>query len=326
MKGGRRAAGYRGVLWVALFALVVDAGAQDYPVKPVRILVGFAAGSATDIAARMLAQKLNESMGQSVLVETRPGAGGAIALEAVAKAAPDGYTLLMTAASVTIQPAMRSSLPFEAPRDFSTISLVVTGPYVLVVHPSVPARNVGDLVAIARSNPHGLNYASSGMGSSAHFAGELFNALSKLRTGHIPYKGSPQAVLAVANGEVDFNFPSITAAQPLIDGGRLRGIAVSTAKRTALMPGMPTLHESGVAGYDRNGCYGLMGPAGLSQDLMGRLNAAVVRAVNTPEMKTAFFKQGLEPVTNTPAQFAELIRRETEQNVELARAAGINKE
>ena len=300
--------------------------AQDYPVKPVRILVGFAAGSATDTAARMLAQKLNESLGQPVIVENRPGAGGAITIEAIAKAPPDGYTMLMSAASITIQPAMRAKLTFDVLRDFSPVSVVVNGPFVLVVHPSVPARSTKDLVALARSKPGALNYASSGVGSSPHFAGELFNALAKVNTAHVPYKGSPEAALAVAKGEADFNFPSITGGRPLIQNGRVRAIAVSTAKRTALMPDLPTLHESGVPGYDRNGWYGLIGPAGLSGEVVNKLNAAIVKGVNTPEMKAAFFKQGLEPDTNTPQQFADLLRREVDQNVKLARAAGIAKE
>ncbi|MBI1988491.1 MAG: tripartite tricarboxylate transporter substrate binding protein [Betaproteobacteria bacterium] len=314
------------LLFFALLCAMSRLAAQDYPVKPVRILVGFAAGSATDMAARMLVPRLNESLGQPVIVENRPGAGGVIAIEAIAKAPPDGYTLLMSAASITIQPAMRTKLTFDVLRDFSPVSLVVTGPYVLVVHPSVPARSTKDLVALARSKPGALNYASSGVGSSPHFAGELFNALAKVKTAHVPYKGSPEAALAVAKGEADFNFPSITGGRPLIEAGRVRPIAISTAKRTALMPDMPTLHESGVPGYDRSGWYGLIGPVGLPKDVLNKLNAAIAKGVNTPEMKTAFFKQGLEPETNTPEQFADLIRREVDQNEKLARAAGIAKE
>lgn len=302
------------------------ASAQDYPVKPVRILLGFAAGSGTDIAARMTAQKLSEAFGQPVVVENRTGAGGMIAIEAITKVAPDGYNLLMSAASITIQPAMRAKLPFDVPRDFTPVSLAVSGPFVLVVHPSVPARTTADLVALARAKPGVLNYSSSGVGSSPHFAGELFNALARVKTTHVPYKGSPEAALAVARGEADFNFPSITGARPLLEAGRVRAIAISTAKRSALMPELPTLHESGVPGFDRNGWYGLIGPAGLPGDVAAKINAAVVKGVNTPEMKAAFFKQGLEPATSTPEQFTELIRREVEQNLKLARAAGIAKE
>jgi len=297
--------------------------AQNYPSKSVRILVGFAAGGGTDTAARMVAQKLFESLGQPVVVENRSGSGGIIATDAVAKAAPDGYTLLMMAAADSIQPAVRLKMPYEIPKDFSPISLVVSGAFVLVIHPSVPARNMKELIAIARNRPGQLNYATSGIGSSAHLAAELMNFLAKTKTIHVPYKGVSQGVVGVASGEADMIFASVTAAQPLIDSGRLRPIAMSTAKRSALMPNMPTLHESGVPGYDRTGWYGMMGPAGLPRDVLTKLNASIVKAVNTPEMKAAFFKQGLEVETNTPEQFTEMIRREVEQNIKLARTAGI---
>lgn len=313
-------------LSAAALTLSCAASAQDYPVKPVRIIVGFAAGSGTDIAARMLAQKLIDAFGQPVLVENRLGAGGVIAIEAIMKAPPDGYTLLMSAVSITIQPAMRAKLFYEVPRDFTPVSLVATGPFVLVVHPSVPARTTRDLVALARSKIGAMNYSSSGVGSSPHFAGELFNALAKVKTAHVPYRGSPEAALAVAKGEVDFNFPSITGARPLLEAGRVRAIAVSTARRTVLMPEMPTLHESGLPGYDRNGWYGLLGPAGMPRDVLTRLSGTISKSINTPEMKVALAKQGLEPETNTPEQFTELLRREVEQNIKLARAAGIEKE
>jgi tripartite-type tricarboxylate transporter receptor subunit TctC len=304
----------------------LQAAAQEYPAKPVRILVGFTAASATDVAARVLAQRLNESLGQPAVVENRPGAGGMIALEAVAKAAADGYTLVMTAASVTIQPALRAKLSFQVPGDFSPVSLVANGPYVLVVHPSVPAASARDLVLIAKSKGGGVSYASSGVGSSAHLAGELFNALAKVRTIHVPYKGSPQAALAVATGEVDFNLPSVTAAQPLIDGGRVRALAVSTLTRTALLPSLPTLHESGVPGYDRNGWYGLMAPVGTPRDIIGKLHGAVARAVNTGDMKAELLKLGLEAATNTPDEFTTQIRREVEINAGIARTAGLPRE
>lgn len=303
-----------------------DALAQGYPAKSIRVLVGFAAGGGTDTAARMVANELTRSLGQSVVVENRAGSGGIIATETVAKAPPDGYTLLMMAAADSIQPAMRVKMPYELPKDFSPISLVVSGAFVLVVHPSVPARNVKELIAVARSQPGKLNYATSGIGSSAHMAAELMNSLAKVNTVHVPYKGVSQSTIGVASGAADFVFASVTSAQPLIDAGRLRPIAMSTAKRSALMPNMPTLNESGVPGYDRTGWYGMMGPAGLARDVVARLNAAIVKAVNTPEMKAAFFKQGLEVATNTPEQFTEMIRREVEQNVTLARAAGIKAE
>ena len=304
-----------------------EAVAQSYPVKPIRIFVGFAAGSsATDMAARMAAQKLTDQLGQPVIVENRAGSGGIIATEFVAKSAPDGYTLLMMAAADSIQPAIRAKMPYEMPRDFSPVSLVVTGPFVLVVHPSVPAKAVKDLVALARARPGQMNYASSGVGSSAHLAAELFNSLAHIKTLHVPYKGSSQTVVATANGEVDMVIVSITGAQPLIEAGKLRVLAVSTAKRTALMPSVPTIDESGVPGYARTGWYSLIGPARMHKDILGKLNATIIQVVNAPEMKAAFFRQSLETETNTPEQFTEMIRREVNQNIKLTRASGIRPE
>ena len=318
-------AGMTAVL-AACAALAPAVSAQSYPAKPIRILVGFAAGGGTDTAARMIATELSKSLGQPAVVENRPGSGGIIATETVAKAPPDGYTLLMMAAADSIQPAMRQKMPYELPKDFSPISLVVSGAFVLVVHPSVPAKNIRELIAVARAQPGKLNYATSGIGSSAHMAAELMNSLAKVKTIHVPYKGVSQAVVGVASGEADFVFASVTSAQSLIDAGRLRAIAMSTAKRSALMPNMPTLNEGGVAGYDRTGWYGIMGPGGMPRVIVNRLNTAIVKAVNTPEMKAAFFKQGLETDTNTPEQFTEMIRREVDQNVKLAKAAGIRRE
>jgi tripartite-type tricarboxylate transporter receptor subunit TctC len=321
----RRIASCLGVLLSACLVFA-PAAAQQYPVKPVRMLVGFSAGSGTDGAARMVSQKLTESLGQPVIVENRPGSGGMIATEVVAKAPPDGYTLLMMAAADSIQPAMRVKMPYDLPRDFTAVSYVATGIFLLTVHPSVPARNVKDLVAIARARPGSLNYASSGVGSSAHMAGELFNALANVKTVAVAYKGSPQAALAVASGEVDFAYPTYTSAKPLLDGRRLRALAVTTARRSPFTPEVPTLHESGVTGYDRSAWYGVIGPANLPKDVLGRLEGAITKAVSTAEMKNAFFDQGLVAETTTPEQFNALIRREVEQNVKLVKASGIRRE
>lgn len=321
---------YLSVLFVAMNALIqgfaCEVAAQAFPSKSIRIIVGFAAGGATDISARMLAQKLTEQFGQPVIVENRSGSGGLIATEYVSKASPDGYTLLMMAAADSVQPALRLKMPYDLPGDFSPITRVVSGPFVLVIHPSIPARSVRDLVKIARAKPSVMSYASSGIGSSAHMMGELFNSLAQIKTGHIPYKGVSQGVVAVANGEVDMIFASITAAQPLAEAGKLRVLAVTPAKRTALMGDIPTMEEAGVKGYDRTGWYGLMAPAKLPRDILTKLNSTIVKTVNAPEMKAAFAKQGLEPDTNSPEQFTIQIKREVEQNIELARVAGIKSE
>ncbi len=308
---------------VAAYAVAGTANAQSYPAKPVRILVGFAAGGGTDTAARMVAQKLSESLGQPFVVENRAGSGGIIATEAVAKAAPDGYTLLVMAAADSIQPAMRAKLSYVLPKDFSPVSLIASGPFVLAIHPSVPAKSAKELVAIARAKQGSLNYATSGIGSSAHLAAELFNSLARVKTIHVPYKGVSQGVIGVASGESDMIFASVTAAQPLLAAGRLRAIAISTAKRSVLMPDLPTLHEAGITGYDRTGWYGMMAPANLPPDILSRLNTSVRKVVDASDMRADLLRQGLEAQTNSPEQFTAMIQREVAQNIELARAAGI---
>ena len=300
--------------------------AQPYPTKPVKFMVGFAAGGAADITARMLAPKLSEMLGQQFFIENRGGSGGMLGTDAAAKSAPDGYTLLLMPAADTVQPAVRRKLPYDLERDFTPVSRVVYGPWFLVVHPSVPARSTREFVALARKNPGKLNYATSGIGSSAHMAAELMNSLAKVDVVHVPYKGIAEGITAVASGEVDMIFSSIPASLPLLNAKRVRALAVTTAQRTPLAPDMPTLNESGVPGYDRSGWYGVMAPANVPREIITRLNVAIVKIVNTPEMKAAFMKQGLDPATSTPEEFGAFIRSEIAQNVKLVKAAGIKVE
>jgi tripartite-type tricarboxylate transporter receptor subunit TctC len=241
---------------VVMNLTVYDVFAQTYPTKPIRLVVGFSAGSAADFTGRLLAQKLAEQLGQSIIVENRVGAGGTIATERVVSAAADGYTLLLITAPETAQPALRK-LPYDMERDLAPISLVTIGAFVLVVHPSVPARNVKELIALARAQPGKLSYGTSGVGSSAHLAGALFNALAGVNIVHVPYKGSPEVVVANVSGQVDLSFPSNVAVLPLIPIGKLRPLALPSAKRSTLMPSIPTLSESGVPGYDRYSWYGI---------------------------------------------------------------------
>ncbi len=311
---------------VCLALAAGEVAAQAVPAKPVRLVVGFAPGSGTDVVARIATQRLPEALGQPVLVDNRPGAGGMIATEAVARAAPDGQTLLMMAAADAIQPAMRLKMPYELPRDFTPITYIGAGLFILSTHPSVPATTVKELIGIARASPGRLNYATTGVGSSAHMAGELFNALAKVKTTAVPYKGGAQVAFAVSSGEVDFAYLSYAAAKPLLESRRLRPLAVTSAKRSPLMPGTPSLQEAGLPGYDRFTWYGVIGPAGMPKDLVSRLDAAIVKAVNLPEIKAAFLDQGLVVDTTTPQRFGELIRREVEQNLRLAQMAGVRKE
>jgi len=305
---------------------VSDSPAQGYPVKPVRIVVGFPAGGAADIIARMVAQNFPEHLGQPAIVENRPGAGSSIATERVAASPADGYTLLMLGASGAAQPALHARLPYDLERDLAPVSLVVKGPFVLVVHPSVPAQNVAELIALARSRPGKLNYGSNGVGGVVHLAAELFNWMANTKIVHVSYKGAAEYVVAVAAGEIDMSFSTITAVLPLLKAGKLRALAVSSAKRASSMPSLPTLGESGLPGYDRSTWFGMLTPAGVPNDIIAQLNAVIGKVVNTPEMKEAFVQQGLEPQTGTPEQFAALIRGEIAQNARLIKLAGVKPE
>ena len=314
-----------GLRWVGITGLTLcacTAAAQTFPVRPLRIIVGFSAGGGTDITARMLAQKLAENLGQPVVVDNRPGSGGMLATEAVAKAPADGYTLLMVAAADVVQPALRARLNYDLERDFAPVSNVVIVPFALVSHPSVPARNVRELIALARTRPGQLNYASSGVGSSAHLSNELFNSMAKVNIAHIPYKGVAEGVTALASGQVEMIFGSFPATLPLYEARRIRMLAVSTLKRTSVMPALPTVDESGLPGYERYGWYGVMAPAGVPRDIVRRLNAGIVKVVGGADMREMFVRQGLDPQTNTPEQFATFIHGELVQTAKLIKASG----
>lgn len=314
------------------FALAVSTGgaasvaAQTYPSKPVRIVVGYAPGGGTDVTSRIVAQKLADLVGQSVLVENRTGAAATIAAERVATSAPDGYTLLMMAAADSAQPALRK-LNYDLQRDLAPITRVVRGPaYVLAVHPALPAKNATELARLARSRPGQVNYASSGVGSQAHLAGALFGFMTKVEVGHVPFKLISEATVSVVNGDILMGFPSVPAALPLLGNGKLRAIAVTSARRVGVLPEVPTLHESGLKGYDREGWYGLLGPGKLPAPIVGQLNAAVGKVLASTETQRTFEKQGLESAHTTPADFAALIRTEVTQSAQLIKLAGVKPE
>ncbi len=250
---------------------ILDAFAQSYPVKPLRIIVGFSAGGATDATARMLAQNLAEELGQPVTVENRTRASGAIATERVATSPPDGYMLLMMTAADTVLPAVRVKLPYNLERDFAAVSLVSTAPFVLVLHPSVPAHNVKELIALSSARSGKLNYGSFGTGSSAHLMAELFNQMAKVQIVHVPYKGAAETSIAVVSGQIDMSFLSVTTAQPFIAAGRLRPLAVTSARRASLMPVLPTLNESGCGVHSRRG------RAECEADQSDRIEAGIVQ-------------------------------------------------
>ena len=300
--------------------------AQSYPGKPVRIVVGYAPGGGTDITSRIVAQKLADLLGQSVLVENRTGAAATIAAERVATSAPDGYTLLMMAAADSAQPALRK-LNYDLQRDLAPITRVVRGPaFVLVVHPALPAKNALGLAQLAKSKPGQVSFASSGVGSQAHLAGALLGFMMKVELGHVPFKLISDATVSVVNGDILMGFPSVPAALPLLGNGKLRAVAVTSVRRVGVLAAVPTLDESGLKGYDREGWYGLLAPGKLPAAIVGQLNTAVGKVLDSPETQRAFEKQGLESAHTTPADFAALIRTEVTQSAQLIKLAGVKPE
>ena len=314
-------------VFIACFALsAMDASAQAYPVKPVRVILGTAAGGTGDISARMLTQEMAKSLGQPIVVETRPGAGGAIADEAVVRSAPDGHTLLYAAGAITALPALRAKLSYDVERDLAPISLAVLTVFTVAVHPSVPVRDAQGLIALARAQPGKLTFGSPGVGSSGHLAAEAFVMMAGVKMLHVPYKGAPEAVIGVISGQIDVGVPSVTTALPLVHQGKLKVLAVTTLKRSTMMPSLPTLDESGLRGYQRAGWNGFLAPAAVPREIITRLNALIVKTANAPEIKEAMVKQGLEVQTNTPEEFAAFIRNERAQNAKLIKFAGIKTE
>lgn len=260
------------------------------------------------------------------MIENRPGAATAIAAERVARAAPDGYTLLLIAISTAVQSALRTNLPYDLERDLAPVSQLAIGPFVLVVHPSLPVRSVGELVALARARPGQLDYGSPGIGSANHLAAEFFSLQAGVRMAHVPFKGSGEAVVAAAAGQVPVSFPSLAGARPLLETGRLRPLAVSTARRVASLGAVPTLAESGLTGYDYAAWYGMSAPAAVPREIVARLNAALGAIVQLADVREALGRQGMEPRAGTAEAFAALIRREIDRTAKLIRVTGLKAE
>lgn len=285
-----------------------------YPNKPIRLIVPFPPGGATDIIGRTLAQKLVTQLGQTVIVENRPGAGGTVGSGELMKAAPDGYTLLLgTTSTHSIAPYLYKNLGYVAERDFTPISEVATATNVLVVAPNLQVADVRQLVALAKAQPDKLNYASSGNGTIVHLQSELFKQLSNTRITHVPYKGTALAMPDVMSGQVQLIFDSIVSALPHINGGKVRALAVTSAKRSPLLPNVPTVIESGLPGYEVNTYFGLFAPAKTPADIVDRLQREVAKAVQSPEVRDRFATQGSEPVGGTPAALAQTMRTEAEK-------------
>jgi tripartite-type tricarboxylate transporter receptor subunit TctC len=300
----------------------VDAASQTPNTKPIRLIVGFAAGSGADITARMVSQPLSEAIGQSIIVDNRPGGAGSVAAEAVARSPKDGNTLLLVTASDTILPALRSDLPYDLEGDLAPIALLASGMYVLVVHPSLPVRNLKELIAFAKARPGKLSYGTSGVGSSSHLAGELFNHMAKVTIVQVPYRSATLGAAATASGEIEMNYPSVPGGMPLISAGKVRALGVTGLKRAALLPAVPTLDEAGLRGYDRSTWHGLAAPGGTPQSIISRLNAAATKVVASPDMKQLFLRQGIEVQSSSPEELAAYIHREIAENSSLVKRAG----
>jgi tripartite-type tricarboxylate transporter receptor subunit TctC len=304
-----------------------SACAQGYPAKPVRIVVAQAPGAQSDLFARLLGQKLGESLGQSVISDPRPGAGGAIGAEVVARAAPDGYTLLMgTNSTHGSNPALYAKLPYDPVKDFAPITLTVGTPYVLAVHPSLPVSTLQQLIVFAKSKPGQLNYASAGNGSTHHLCGELLKSMAGIDIVHVPYRGGPPATLAVLAGEMSMHFSSVSALRAYITSGKLKALGVTTAKRSGVLPEIPTLSEAGLPGFEMLSWFGLLAPAATPQTIVSRLNAETIKAMSTSDMKSVVAAQGSEVMSGSPEQFAEYIKAEIARVGKIAKAAGIKAE
>ena len=289
----------------ALQAIPLPAAAQAWPVKPVRFVSPYPPGGANDVLARILAQKLGETMGQPFLVENRAGAAGNLGAELVARAAPDGYTLLMGQASnLTINVSLMAKMPYDPVKDLAPVTLVASTPNLLVVHPSLPVKTVKDLVALAKARPGALNYASSGTGTAGHLAGELFNRAAGVKMVHIPYKGAAPALTDLVAGHVHLYFTSPISAQPFTRSGRLRQVAVTSLKRSPSSPDLPTVAESGFPEFDVVSWWGVLTPAGAPKEVISRLHAEIVKAIALPDIRAKFSDQGADPAaSNTPEQF-----------------------
>jgi tripartite-type tricarboxylate transporter receptor subunit TctC len=302
--------------------LAGSAAAQAYPSRPIRLILPFAAGGLVDVPGRILAQRLSDAFGQPVVVENRPGAGSTMGADHVAKSKPDGYTLMMTSTTHVISANLYKSLPYDPLRDFAPVMKIAEGPYVLVVHPALPVRTVQELVALARARPGSIDYGTSGNGSSRHLVAALFASMTGIRLNHVPYKGSDRATQDLIGGQVSVGFLGTPGALPHLKSGRLRALAVSTAKRSAELPEVPTLHEAGVRGYEATIWLGLFAPAGTPRDVLARLQAEVSRLLAAPETQGSVAATGLEVSAGGAEDFAAFVRAELEKWGRVVRETG----
>ena len=320
----RRVVGIATAVALAALSATPFAGAQaTYPTKPIRIVVPFPAGGTTDILARAVAQRLSDTLGQPAVVDNRPGAGGNIGAELVAKASPDGHTLLMgTVGTHAINASLYSKMPYDHVRDFAPIILVAGVPNVLVVHPSVPVNSVQELIAYAKANSGKLNFASSGSGTSIHLAGELFKTMAGVQMAHVPYKGSAPAVTDLLGGQVQLMFDNLPSALPHIKAGKLKALAVTSATRAAALPDVPTIAESGLAGFDATSWFGLLAPAGTPQPIIAKLNSEVAKWLASAEAKEKMAGLGANAAGHSTDEFVRHIAAETSKWAKVVKESG----
>lgn len=314
------------VMGALLFSVAGEAPAQAYPTKPIRLVVPFAAGGPNDVIGRVIATKVSDQLGQPIVIDNRPGAGGAVGTALVKSAPADGYTLLISGtSSLAINPALYANLPYDALRDFAPVSLVGTAPSLLVVNASSPIRSVKELIAAAKAKPGGLNYASGGIGSAPHLAGELMNAMAGVRMVHVPFKGGGLALAGVMSDQAQLFMGGMSAAMPAVKSGRLRGIAVTSLKRSQFAPDVPTVAET-LPGYDVVNWYAVFAPAGTPKPVIARLNGEIVKAMATPELKARFADLATDADTSTAEELAKYHRSELAKWAKVVKAAGIKPE
>jgi tripartite-type tricarboxylate transporter receptor subunit TctC len=305
-----------------LAAAPLAAHAQAWPERPVKIVVPFGPGGFTDVAARILQKELGASLGQSVIIENKPGAGSTIGTAEVANAKPDGYTLVMVSTTHVISPHLYKTLPYDPIKGFTPVMKLAEGPYVLVVHPSLPATSVSELIALAKAQPGAIDYASSGNGSAQHLVGALFNSTAGVKMNHVPYKGSNQAMNDLVGGQVKVSFVGVPNALPNLASGKLKALGVSSAKRYAELADVPTIAEAGLAGYDATVWLGLLAPPGTPREVVQRINAEIAKVLSTPDAKKLMSSAGVDVSTGTPEEFGALLRAEFDRWGKVVRETG----
>jgi len=313
----------RSLAALALATVAIAAAAQEYPTKPIKLVVPFPPGGGTDILARVLAQHLSKALGQPFFVENKAGAGNMIGIEFVAHAAADGYTVLLVPSTLVLNSVLYKKVPYDPVRDFAPVTLAATAPNVLVVNPALPAKSLAELIALARAKPGALSYGTPGIGTSPHLSMELLKSMAGIDLQHVPYRGTAAAVTDVIGGQIAVTFANALTAKPQVDAGRVRALAVSGPKRIEALPAVPPVAEAGVPGYEAMQWYGVVVPTGAPAPVIARLNVEAVKALQSDEMKEKLALDGAQPVGSTPAEFAALIRSELEKWTRVARAARI---